>query len=150
MTGELEARLVDLRVVNDFVGVHHRHLKPARGAKVTFGAALRESGQLVGVGTLGRPSAPALDDGRTLEITRVATDGTQNASSFVLARLRRIGHWMGARKVVTFTLPEEGGASLRGAGFEGAFKAGGGCLGSEEPAAYRRAPSAAEAAMGGV
>lgn len=73
-------------------------------------------GKLVGVAVAGRPVARRLDDGKTLEILRVATDGTPNATSFLYGRVRRIAQLMGYKKVVTYTLDEESGASLRGVG----------------------------------
>lgn len=124
--GELRAKLVDLDDVNAFVRRFHRHHKPAHRGKVTLGVALRSSDQLVGVALLARPVARRADDGETLEVTRLATDGTPNACSFLLARARVIAAKMGAQKLLTYTLPEEGGASLRAAGFVLAGEAGGG------------------------
>jgi hypothetical protein len=59
-----------------------------------------------------------LDDGLTLEVSRCCTDGTPNACSKLYGAVRRVAQAMGYRKVVTYTLPEEGGASLRGAGYQ--------------------------------
>jgi hypothetical protein len=57
-----------------------------------------------------------LDDGKTLEILRVATDSTPNACSFLYSRTARIARLMGYTRVITYTLESEGGASLRAVG----------------------------------
>lgn len=74
--------------------------------------------QLVGVAIVGRPVAPKLDDGLTVEITRVCTDGTRNAASMLYGACRKAARAMGYDRIFTYTLPEEGGASLRAAGFK--------------------------------
>lgn len=94
----------------------HRHLGRPQGYRAAIGAAL--GGELVGVAILGRPVARHADDGRTLEVLRLCTDGTRNACSFLLGRCRRLAAALGYTRVVTYTLPEEGGASLRAAGFQ--------------------------------
>ena len=74
--------------------------------------------RLVGVAIAGRPLARMTDQDRTLEVLRICTDGTQNACSFLYGAVRRAAFAMGFARVVTFTLPEEGGASLRASGWE--------------------------------
>jgi hypothetical protein len=69
--------------------------------------------KLVGVATAGRSVARRLDDGKTLEVLRVCTDGTRNANRFLYGRVKRIALLMGHSKVITYTLEEESGASLR-------------------------------------
>ena len=64
----------------------------------------------------GRPVARRLDDGKTLEVLRVCTDGTPNANSFLYGRVKRIAQLMGYEKIITYTLEEESGASLRAVG----------------------------------
>jgi hypothetical protein len=135
-TPNAEARSVSLRIIpvtleqaNDFVRRFHRHNKPVVGHKFTVGVAEfveRErvpSGphgafELRGVAIAGRPIAPKLDDGMTIEITRVCTDGTRNAASMLYGACRKIARAMGYDRIFTYTLPEEGGASLRAAGFK--------------------------------
>lgn len=102
----------------------HRHHKPVVGYRFALGAEL--GGRLVGVAICGRPVARRLDDGRTLEITRVATDGTRNACSFLYGACRRAAAALGYTRLDTYTLPEEGGASLRAAGFVLVKETGGG------------------------
>ena len=83
----MEAVPLHLREANEFVGQHHRHNRPTVGGKFAVGTAL--DGKLVGVAIAGRPVARRLDDGKTLEILRVATDGTPNACSFLYSRCAR-------------------------------------------------------------
>ena len=106
---------VHLRKANEFVRAHHRHSRPVAGYKFAIGVMRGE--QLVGVAIAGRPVACYLDDGQALEITRVCTDGTRNASSMLYGAMRRAARAMGYEPIITYTLPEEGGASLRAAGF---------------------------------
>lgn len=108
-----------------FVLEHHRHHRPPVGHKFSIGAA-NDAGQVVGVAMVGRPVARALDDGWTLEVNRVATDGTPNASSLLYGAARRAAWALGYKRLVTYTLPEEGGASLRAAGYRLIGEAGGG------------------------
>jgi transcriptional regulator with XRE-family HTH domain len=98
-----------------YIKQHHRHHRPPQGAKFAVGVAAGE--QLVGVATVGRPVARGLDDGWTLEVTRVATDGTRNAPSMLYGAAWRAARAIGYRRLVTYTLPSESGTSLRGAGW---------------------------------
>jgi hypothetical protein len=104
-----------------FVRAHH----PPVSHKFSIAVA-DEDGKVRGVAMVGRPVARALDDGWTLEVTRVATDGARNACSMLYGAAWRAARALGFRKLVTYTLPEEGGASLRAAGWRVVAEAGGG------------------------
>lgn len=106
---------IELREANEFVADHHRHSIPTIGHKFSICAAQGE--KVIGVAIVGRPVARGLDDGFTLEALRVCTDGTRNACSFLYAAVARAARAMGYEQIVTYTLPEEGGASLRAAGW---------------------------------
>ena len=108
-----------------FIAEQHRHHKAPAGDLARL-ACVDESGAVRGVLTIGRPVARNLDDGWTLEVTRVATDGARNACSMLYGAARRLAWAQGCRRLVTYTLPEEGGASLRGAGWTCEGSAGGG------------------------
>jgi hypothetical protein len=110
----MEAVPLHLREANEFVARHHRHNLPTVGGKFAVGAAV--DGKLVGVAIAGRPVARRLDDGKTLEVLRVCTDGTPNANSFLYGRVKRIALLLGYSRVITYTLEEESGASLRAVG----------------------------------
>lgn len=107
-----------------YVAQHHRHHRPPRGGLFALGVA--NDGQIVGVAIVGRPVARALQDGWTAEVTRLCTDGTRNACSILYAAAWRAARALGWRKLITYTLPEEGGASLRAAGWRLIGEAGGG------------------------
>lgn len=94
--------------------MYHRHSRPTVGHKFSVGVA---DDELRGVAIVGRPVSRHLDDGTTLEITRVCTDGTPNACSMLYGACRRAAKAMGYARILTYTLPNEGGASLRAAGF---------------------------------
>src|SRR5437879_9260348 len=110
----MEAVPLHLRDAKAFVAKYLRHNNPTVGGKFAVGAAV--DGKLVGVAIAGRPVARRLDDGKTLEVLRVCTDGTRNANSFLYGRVKRIALLLGYSSVITYTLDEESGASLRAVG----------------------------------
>lgn len=114
-----------LAEANEFVRRVHRHHKPTVGGKFAIGVA-DESGEVHGVAIVGRPVSRMLDDGWTVEVNRVATDGAKNACSMLYGAAWRAARAMGYRRAVTYTLPSEGGGSLRAAGWKLIGEAGGG------------------------
>lgn len=116
---------IGLRAANAYVAALHRHHKPVRGCKFCV-SVVGPDGDVRGVAIAGRPVARMSDDGWTLEILRVCTDGTRNACSMLYRACWRAARAIGYRLVFTYSLPDEGGASLRGAGFECKGPAGGG------------------------
>jgi len=114
---------VSLSQANNFVEQHHRHHKPVRGHKFSIGCIT--DGRLAAVAIVGRPVSRHLDDGFTLEVNRLCSDGTKNACSFLYAAAARAAKELGYRKIITYTLDTENGASLRAAGWENAGLAGG-------------------------
>ena len=124
---------VSLAQANEFVRQHHRHHKPVAGHKFSIGCA--ENGRLCAVAIVGRPVSRYLDDGFTLEVNRLCSDGTKNACSILYAAAARAARAMGYHKIVTYTLDTESGASLRAAGWTNAGLAGGKAwTGSRRPA----------------
>lgn len=113
-----------LEEANAFVARHHRHHKPVPGCK--FAVAVAEGETVRGVALVGRPVARMLDDGWTLEVNRCATDGARNACSMLYGAAWRAARALGYRRLLTYTLPEEGGASLRAAGWKCLGLRGGG------------------------
>lgn len=88
---------LSFREANQFVSKYHRHNKAVGGGKFSIGAV--KDGKLVGVAIAGRPVARLLDNGKTLEIVRVCTDGTRNANSFLYDKVKKIALLMGYQKV---------------------------------------------------
>jgi len=111
----LKLTTVSLADANAFVASKHRHHKPVRGHKFSIGCMA--DGALVGVAIVGRPVSRYLDDGLTLEVTRLCTDGTKNACSFLYGAAWRAAKALGYKKIITYTLATETGASLKAAGW---------------------------------
>lgn len=107
-----------------FVGQHHRHTRPPIGSVFQIGVAV--DGELVGVAMCGMPKARMLMDGWTLEVNRTCTIGHKNANSMLYGAAARAAKALGYRRLVTYTLESESGASLRAAGWvpDGEARAG--------------------------
>lgn len=108
-------RPITLRAANAYVEQHHRHHRPARGC--VFCVSVWKDDELRGVAIVGRPLARMLQDGLTCEVLRVCTDGTRNACSKLYGVCAKVARALGYERVITYTLPDEGGASLRAAGW---------------------------------
>ena len=115
----MSLRLVPLSLAqaNEHVAAWHRHNRPVPGAKFCVGAA-DDDGVLHAVAIVGRPVARHFDDGDTLEVVRVASDGTRNACSMLYGACQRAGFALGYRRLVTYTQGDEPGSSLRAAGWK--------------------------------
>jgi len=105
---------------NEFVNRLHRHHDSDQGHRFSIGCWNLKADALCGVAVVGEPRAPALGRLRRLvEVTRLCTDGTRQACSWLYAAAAehaRLDGWAG---IITYTLSSEGGASLRGAGWWG-------------------------------
>ena len=107
---------ITLKAAREFVSNYHRHNDAPQGHKFSIG--LMDGNRLIGVVIVGRPLARRKDDGYTAEITRCCVlDNERNANSKLYAAALRAAKAMGYRCAVTYTLPEESGASLRDVGF---------------------------------
>lgn len=115
---------IDFAEANAYVETRHRRHRPVVGCK--FCVAVSEGETVRGVAIVGRPVARRLDDGWTLEVNRCCTDGARNACSMLYRAAWRAASALGYRRLITYTLPAEGGASLRGAGFRLIGHRGGG------------------------
>ena len=104
-----------LRQSNELVAKLHRHHKPIRVAKFSIGC--EENGVLVGCAILMRPACRSLDDGKTIEVCRLATDGTPNACSMLYGASSRVAKEMGYEKIITYILATEPGTSLKAIGW---------------------------------
>jgi hypothetical protein len=107
---------VTLRAAREFTRKYHRHNDPPQGHKFSIG--LTDGGELIGVVICGRPIARAWDNGYTAEITRCCVlENRRNANSKLYAAAIRAAKAMGYRRILTYTLPSECGASLKAVGF---------------------------------
>jgi hypothetical protein len=109
-----------LRKANDFVAEHHRHngRTSRNGGKFAIGVA--EGEELWGVAIVGNPISASFMDGYTAEVLRTCVrDGApRNCNSHLYGACWRIWRHMGGRRLLTYTLQSESGASLRGAGWK--------------------------------
>ena len=122
-SSRLEIVPITLKEANAYVDQHHRHHGPVVGHKFSIGCSNGE--EIVGVAIVGRPVSRHLDDGWTLEVNRLCTDGTRNACSMLYAAAWRAARAMGYKRLVTYILESENGASLRAAGWKCVGQAGG-------------------------
>jgi hypothetical protein len=129
---------VSLAEARRFIAEQHRHNDPPVGHRASVGIADAE-GNLRGVGVLGIPKARMSADGRTAEIVRVATDGVPNGCSMLYGALVRVAWNLGYDRVLTYTLEDESGSSLRAAGWTHDGLAGGGDWARERDAERGRA-----------
>lgn len=114
---------ITFRAASDYIDRYHRHHAATVGCK--FCIAVADGDQIHGVAVCGRPVSRMLDDGLTLEINRVCTDGSRNACSMLYGACCRIGKHMGYRRVITYTLASEDGANLKASNFKCEGIAGG-------------------------
>ena len=114
---------VSLKEANAFVVQHHRHHGPVVGHKFSIGCT--DGDRIVGVAIVGRPVSRYMDDGLTLEVNRLATDGTRNACSMLYAAAWRAARAMGYKKLITYIMKTETGSSLKAAGWKCVGEAGG-------------------------
>ncbi len=106
---------LDFAEANAFIREHHRHHGEVVGHKFSLGAILGDS--VVGVAIIGRPVARGRDDGLTLEVTRLCSDGTRNACSFLYGAAARATFALGYKRLGTYILASEDGASLKASGW---------------------------------
>ena len=114
---------IEFREACAFIRQHHRHHRPPQGHRFSIGLSNGE--KIVGVAIIGRPVARRLDNGWTLEVTRMCTDGTPNACSKLYAASWRIAREMGYKQIITYILDTEKGTSVAAAGWRCLGKAGG-------------------------
>lgn len=132
MPKKFELVRIGLDEANAFVRLWHRHHKPVVGHLFSLGAALSGTEapervhQIVGVAIVGRPVARLRDDGITAEVTRLCTDGTKDAPSFLYGASARAAFALGFKRIGTYILATEPGTSLMAAGWRLIGEAGGG------------------------
>jgi hypothetical protein len=115
---------IELGEANAFVARHHRHHAPVVGHLFSLGAVLGDA--VVGVVIVGRPVSRHRDDGMTAEVTRLCTDGTKNACSFLYGAAARAAFALGFTRIGTYILANEPGVSLTAAGWRLIGERGGG------------------------
>lgn len=117
----------------EFIKKHHRHHTKPVGSVfqiavgvITENELFEKSTKIHGVAVVGRPVARRLQDGFTLEVTRLCTDGYPNACSMLYGACWRVARELGYKKLITYILDTEPGTTLHAAGFKLIGKRGGG------------------------
>jgi hypothetical protein len=121
---ELALIPITLREANAFVELTHRHHGRVIGARFAVGLAMEK--RVRGVVIVGRPVSRHLDDGWTAEVTRCCTDGIKNGCSMLYGAAWRACRALGYKRLITYTLQDEKGVSLRASGWKLIGEAGGG------------------------
>lgn len=114
----MSLRLVplSLKQANEHVAAWHRHNKPVIQCIYRVGVA-DSDGVLRAVAIVENPKARGNVDGETVEITRVASDGTPNACSMLYGACARAAFALGYRRVITYLQGDEPGTSTNASGF---------------------------------
>jgi len=107
-----------------FIEQFHRHHRKPVGS--VFQLAVTDGDKIVGVAIVGRPNGRFQQDGFTLEVTRLCTDGTTNACSKLYSACWRVSKELGYRKLITYILNSEPGTSLKASGWKLIGERGGG------------------------
>jgi hypothetical protein len=131
MARKFEIARIELAEANAFVLAKHRHHKPVIGHVFSIGAVTTDSNdggarKIVGVAIVGRPVSRFRDDSETAEVTRLCTDGTKDACSFLYGASARAAFALGFKRIGTYILATEPGTSLTAAGWRLLGTAGGG------------------------
>ena len=108
---------LSLKDAQEFVSAWHRHNVPPIRDKFRVGVC-DEKGILRAVCMVGRPVARHFDDGDTLEVLRIASDGTENACSMLYGAARRAAFAIGYRRLIPYTRADESGPSLKAADYK--------------------------------
>jgi hypothetical protein len=107
---------ITLKAANAFVVSYHRHHKPSVGHKFSIG--LNDEDHLIGVAIMGRPVARGSDNGFTIEVARLCTNGQKNACSMLYQAAARASKELGYKKIQTYILEIETGTSLKASGWK--------------------------------
>ena len=111
----LKMKPITFKMANEYVRQYHRHHKQSVGCK--FCLSVTNDNVLCGVAIVGRPVSRVLDDGYTIEVNRLCTDGTKNACSLLYSSAAKIAKSMGYKKIITYILETELGTSLKASGW---------------------------------
>lgn len=114
-----------LEQANQYVRLYHRTHTEVLMARFCMAVASEQTGLVHGVAIVGLPLSRMLTDGYSLEVRRLCSDGTRNACSMLYGACWKAAKATGHRRLLTYTLPEEGGASLRAVGWRPTHGCGG-------------------------
>jgi hypothetical protein len=106
---------IELKQANEYILANHRHHGRIQGHRFSLGVTV--DGKLAGVCVVGRPVG-GQHQGDWVEVTRCCTDGTKNACSFLYGAASRAAKALGFKRIQTYILREEDGASLKASGWK--------------------------------
>lgn len=107
---------MELKEAQAYINQYHRHHEASHRDK--FRIAASDGNNILGVIQVGRPVSRVLDNGKTLEVLRLCTQGDKDVCSFLYSRAARIAREMGYEKIITYILESESGISLKASGWE--------------------------------
>ena len=110
-------KVVHLELVeaNEFIKKHHRHIDEIQGHRFSIGCIYKE--KLVGIAVSGRPISRHYDQSKVIEVTRLCTDGTENACSFLYSMCAKASKYLGYERIQSYILESELGSSLKASNF---------------------------------
>jgi len=120
LTKQIYAQPITIKNANEFIKSFHRHHRPTiRNSGRWAMAALDNNQNVVGVVIAGNPVSASFMDGFTIELTRlcVKEGAPKGTCSFLLGKCCSIWRTMGGKRVITYTLESESGASQRSGGW---------------------------------
>ena len=98
-----ELQPMTLAEANAFVEQYHRHHGKVQGHK--FSIAINDGNDVIGVAIIGRPVARMLDNGLTLEVTRLCVkNGFKDACSMLYSAAWRATRALGYKRLITYIL----------------------------------------------
>ena len=106
---------LELVEANEFIKKHHRHIDEIQGHRFSIGCIHKE--KLVGVAVSGRPISRHYDQSKIIEVTRLCTDGTENACSFLYSMCAKASKYLGYERIQSYILESELGSSLKASNF---------------------------------
>ena len=136
---ELRLVAVDRATVRSFIERTHSHHHRPNTWIASVG--VEQGGKLVCVAVLELPKARMLCNGKTVEVSRVASDRTPHAASKALGGISRAALALGYTRLVSYTLLGESGTSYRAANWwPTAVSAGGSWSRPSRPELQRESP----------
>lgn len=110
-----------LREAQEFIQAFHRHSPPLKRHMFSIGVSSHQGwgGKLLGVATVDRCSSAWSKRYDHVELRRlcIRPDAKKNTASFLIGKAKDACFAMGYRVIVTYTKPNECGASLKASGF---------------------------------
>ena len=113
----LKIHPVTRKIQREAVARWHSHHKPTIGETIALGGFV--DGVLVAVIVMGVPVSPALQDGKTWEVTRLAVgpDAPRFAASRLLGAAGRLMDAAGVERQISYTRADEPGTCYKAAGW---------------------------------